>query len=184
MVKNNEKLKIFFPFFYLVLVKFLSLVRCLLALSPSTPCSHLFTFLCHSSVPFQFSHNTHYITPITRHCHANNLPSTEHVTETQPKQDKILVAVVFVSYFSSFSTIYLLFCCWSFFLSCFSSFLTIYLLFKCHFVAWQKGFPWKCACQNKWAFFLFFTFLCLDHVLESKHFFIFFIFLLWGWVEA
>ena len=47
--------------------------------------------------------------------------STEQMTTAQPKQkeDK--------------------------FLSHFSLFLTIYLLFKCHFVAWQRGFPWKCA---------------------------------------
>ena len=25
---------------------------------------------------------------ITRHCHANNLPSTEQAVKTQPKQDK------------------------------------------------------------------------------------------------
>ena len=34
------------------------------------------------------SHNIHYITPITRHCHANNLPSTEQAAKTQLKQDK------------------------------------------------------------------------------------------------
>ena len=31
------------------------------------------------------------------------------------------------------------------FLSHFSSFLTVYLLFKCRFVAWQRGCPRKCA---------------------------------------
>ena len=56
------------------------------------------------------SHNIHYITLITRHCHANNLPSTEQAVKTQPKQNE---------YFSFF----------------FSSFLTVYLLFKCRFVA-------------------------------------------------
>ena len=34
------------------------------------------------------SHNIHYITPITRHCHANNLPNTEQAAKTQPKQDQ------------------------------------------------------------------------------------------------
>ena len=34
------------------------------------------------------SHNIHYITPVTRHCKANNLPSTEQAVKTQPKQDK------------------------------------------------------------------------------------------------
>ena len=41
------------------------------------------------SLSFSFtSHNIHYITPITRHCHANNLPSTEQAAKTQPKQDQ------------------------------------------------------------------------------------------------
>ena len=30
------------------------------------------------------------ITPITRHCHANNLPSTEQAVKTKPKQDVFL----------------------------------------------------------------------------------------------
>ena len=40
---------------------------------------------------FHFSltpHNIHYTTPITRHCHANNLPSTEQAVKTQPKLDQ------------------------------------------------------------------------------------------------
>ena len=36
------------------------------------------------------SHNIYYITPVTRHCHANNLPSTEQAVKTQPKPDKSL----------------------------------------------------------------------------------------------
>ena len=61
------------------------------------------------------SHDIHCITPISRHCHANNLPSIEQATKIQPKQD-------------------------TFFLSHFSSFLAVCLLFKCCFVAWQRGF--------------------------------------------
>ena len=38
--------------------------------------------------PFSFtSHNIYYITLITRHCHANNLPSTEQAVKIKPKQD-------------------------------------------------------------------------------------------------
>ena len=66
------------------------------------------------------SHNIHCITPITRHSHANNLPSTEQATKIQPKQDKFFVLSFFIV-------------------------LTVYLLFKCRFVAWQRGFPRKIA---------------------------------------
>ena len=51
---------------------------------------------------------------------SHNLPSSEQATKTQPKQDY-------------------------YFISHFSSFLTVYLLFKCRFVAWQRGFPRKFA---------------------------------------
>ena len=94
----------------------LSLSVCLslsLSLSPSTPSPHPISSPFSVTLLFHFSftsHNIYYITPITRHCHANNLPSTEQAVKTQPKEDKY------------------------FFL--FSSFLTIYLLFKCRFVAW------------------------------------------------
>ena len=57
--------------------------------------------------------------PFVKH----NLPSTKQAEKNQPKQ--------------------------SFFLSHFSLFLTIYLLFNWRFVAWQKGFPWTfayCVC--------------------------------------
>ena len=56
-------------------------------------------------------HARHDITP---HCRANNLPSTQQVTKTHPKQNKFLS-------------------------------LSFFIIFKCRFVAWQRGFPWKCA---------------------------------------
>ena len=44
-------------------------------------------FLSHSSVPLSFtSYDIHYITPITRHCHASILPSTGQENNlVQPK---------------------------------------------------------------------------------------------------
>ena len=54
-----------------------------LSLSHSSP--HLLTLLFHFSFT---SHTIHYITPITRHCHANNLPCTEQVVKSKPKQEK------------------------------------------------------------------------------------------------
>ena len=71
----------------------------------------VYFFYSAENILFHFSftsHNIHYITPITRHCHANNLPSTEQAVKTQTKQ-------VFFFHFSSF--------------------LAVYLLFKCRFVA-------------------------------------------------
>ena len=67
-----------------------------------------------SSVAFAMQ-NMHifsiFITPITRHYYANNLPSTEQAAKTQPKQENIL----------SLSLIF--------------QFLTVYLLFKYRFVS-------------------------------------------------
>ena len=55
--------------------------------------SHLLTVLCHSSVSFQFF--LRHIVPITRHCHANNLPSTEQAVKLN--QNKIIS--LFLSFF-------------------------------------------------------------------------------------
>ena len=35
------------------------------------------------------SHTIHYITPITRHCHANILPSTEGLNQTEDKSSHL-----------------------------------------------------------------------------------------------
>ena len=57
-------------------------------------------------------HARHDITP---HCHANNLPSTQQVTKTQPKQVSLSLS------------------------------LSLTHIFKYRFVAWQGGFPWMFA---------------------------------------
>ena len=54
---------------------------------------------CHASL-FRFSftsHNIRYITPVTCHCYANNLPSTEQAVKTKPKQDKSFSLIFIVS---------------------------------------------------------------------------------------
>ena len=44
------------------------------------------TLLCHLSC---MSYNIHYITRITRHCHANILPSTGHENYSSPKSRQV-----------------------------------------------------------------------------------------------
>ena len=53
--------------------------------SPSISSPFSVTLLFHFSFT---SHNIHYITPATRHCHASNLQSTEQTTTAQPPQKK------------------------------------------------------------------------------------------------
>ena len=102
--------------------------------SPPSPFS--VTFLCLLSFT---SHNIHYMTPITRHSHANLLPITEQKTNTaQPNTDKWLSSP-----------------------SHFSTFFTVSLLFKCCFVAWKGGLPQHLQvafCPNNsvlWTFYVF-----------------------------
>ena len=54
-----------------------------LSLSFRSPSSFFVTLFCHLSFTSQ---NIHYITPITRHCHANILPSTGQKNIAQPKK--------------------------------------------------------------------------------------------------
>ena len=54
--------------------------------APSDCCVMLYVMLyAHHASPVMYYHH---ITPITRHCHANNLPSTKQAAKTQPKQYK------------------------------------------------------------------------------------------------
>ena len=99
----------FFFFFFVFLLNSYCKAQNSLSLSlsfsppPPPPISPPFsvTLLFHFSF---MSQNIHYITLITCHCHANNLPNTEQAVKTKPKQ-------VFFFHFSSFLTIYLLFKC-------------------------------------------------------------------------
>ena len=76
--------KFFFLSFFLWIHAYSKVQHALsLPLSHSGP--HLLTLLFHFSFT---SHTIHYIKPITCHCHANNLPSTEQAAKTQAKQDK------------------------------------------------------------------------------------------------
>ena len=56
-----------------------------LSFRPSISSPFSVTLLFHFSFT---SHNIHYITPITHHCHANNLPSTDHATTAQQQQQQ------------------------------------------------------------------------------------------------
>ena len=81
---NNNAVHSIYPQFFVLL--FLSLLP---PPPPPPPPPPSISSPFSVTVLFHFSftsHNINYIIPITRHCHVNNLPSTEQAVKNQPKQ--------------------------------------------------------------------------------------------------
>ena len=76
-IQNKFCLFFSFVFLLLLLINLYSKAQHALSLSPSAPPSPYLSLSLFCSICFT-SHNIHYITPVTCHCHANNL--VLHVT--------------------------------------------------------------------------------------------------------